>query len=125
MKISIRLVTCGRCGKPKGNPLTHVCVTRLDRRPRTVRTRLRPKLSVTTRCPKCRRSYTNPLTHVCTVKTDFRRRLAASRKKPAARKAAHRYESCRDRDCERLACVAYRDGYEEGYELGAAAAGRS
>jgi hypothetical protein len=41
---------------------------------------------------------------------------------------AHRYTSCRDRDCERLPCLAYREGYSDGHEDGWAegyAAGRA
>jgi len=30
----------------------------------------------------------------------------------------HRYQSCRDRDCERAACMAWREGRQEGYEDG-------
>lgn len=30
----------------------------------------------------------------------------------------HRYTSCRDRDCERLPCLAYREGYAEGWADG-------
>ena len=43
----------------------------------------------------------------------------------------HRYQSCRDGDCERIACVAWREaraegydeGYQDGYRAGAASAG--
>jgi hypothetical protein len=30
----------------------------------------------------------------------------------------HRYARCKDRDCERLPCVAYKDGYQDGYDDG-------
>jgi flagellar biosynthesis/type III secretory pathway protein FliH len=30
----------------------------------------------------------------------------------------HRYQACRDRDCERIACAAWREGREEGYTDG-------
>ena len=26
----------------------------------------------------------------------------------------HHYRTCRDADCERLPCVAYREGYDDG-----------
>jgi hypothetical protein len=43
--------------------------------------------------------------------------------------AQHRYQACRDRDCERTACTAWREAYEEGFAegfaAGAAAAGES
>jgi flagellar biosynthesis/type III secretory pathway protein FliH len=33
----------------------------------------------------------------------------------------HRYQTCRDEDCERFACRVYREGYQDGYEAGSAA----
>jgi hypothetical protein len=89
LTIKARLGTCGRCGKPLGNPLTHVCVTRLDKPRRKTKTRLRPKVSVSVKCPKCGKPFTNPLAHTCKVKTDWRRRQAAAARaaKPSPRKA--------------------------------------
>jgi hypothetical protein len=31
-KVKVSLVKCGRCGRSYNNPLTHVCVVRMDRR---------------------------------------------------------------------------------------------
>lgn len=125
-RMKAALFRCGRCGKPYSNPLAHVCVTRIGRRQR--RTTFRPR--VTRDCPKCKRPAPNPVTHVCKVRTDFRRKAAAAKKSRAAdrrRQAAsvakvgrarvggpgkpkHDYRSCKDQDCPRVACVAYRDG---------------
>ena len=33
----------------------------------------------------------------------------------------HRYESCRDRNCERPYCRIWREAFAEGYDAGAAA----
>jgi hypothetical protein len=33
----------------------------------------------------------------------------------------HRYQTCRDEDCERFACRVYREGYRDGYAAGQAA----
>jgi hypothetical protein len=33
----------------------------------------------------------------------------------------HRYQACRDEDCQRFACRVYREGYQDGYEEGQAA----
>ena len=54
-------------------------------------------------------------------------RVAAARKHKPARPArpAHDYRRCRDRDCERTACTAYRDGIAYGLELAAAAESRA
>jgi len=128
LMIRARLGTCGRCGGKLGNPLTHVCITRAGKPRRRTRTRIRPKVSVAVKCKTCGKPYANPLTHVCTVKTDFRRKLAtAPTVKPSQRKPRRvtvtgpggqqqhpAPSACRDGDCERKACVAYRDGYADG-----------
>jgi hypothetical protein len=130
VKFSFALVKCGRCGKSYSNPLTHVCVSRARRRGRT---RIAPKASVSVKCGTCGKPYANPLTHVCSVKGSFRRRAAASRRgqrkaarppkaprvkvygQPApAKAAAHPYAACRDDDCDRRPCVAYKDGFADG-----------
>lgn len=124
-RIRVSLIRCGRCGKRYSNPLTHVCITRIGRRPGKTRIGAR----VTRDCPKCGRPVTNLVTHVCKVRTDFRRKAAAARKSRAQdrrRQAAsiarmkraraggskpkHDYRSCNDQDCARVSCVAYRDG---------------
>jgi hypothetical protein len=33
----------------------------------------------------------------------------------------HRYQTCRDEDCQRYACRVYKEGYRNGYEDGYAA----
>ena len=33
----------------------------------------------------------------------------------------HRYQTCRDEDCQRFACRVYREGYQDGYDDGQAA----
>ncbi|HTW00237.1 MAG TPA: hypothetical protein VMF87_08035 [Streptosporangiaceae bacterium] len=44
------------------------------------------------------------------LKTPIRRR--------ATTRPAHDYARCRDKDCERLACQAWREGRAEGFEDG-------
>lgn len=130
MKVRLTLIRCGKCGKRYSSPLGHVCVTRLDRKPRRGRKRIQFRASV--KCGTCGRLVTNPLTHTCRKRSDYRRRLAAERKRRAAerRKAAaarrraarpvkpkHDYRACRDADCARVACQAFRDGVAAGMEL--------
>src|SRR6266516_4641915 len=77
-KISVGLARCGRCGKRYSNPLTHVCVVRMDRKTKPKRS-LKPKASVAlVTCGTCGKPYANPLTHVCQVRTDFKRRLGVA-----------------------------------------------
>ncbi len=131
-KLSVGLVRCGRCGKRHNNPLTHTCVVRMDRKTKPKRS-LKPKASVAlVTCGTCGKPYANPLTHVCAVKTDFKRRLAADQKRKAAEakrqaaarrkrppaKPAHSYRACRDAECGRQACEAWREAWQEGYEAG-------
>jgi hypothetical protein len=127
MKLKVRgaLFHCGRCGKSYSNPFGHECVSRMDRR--GGKTTLSPKVSTSLgKCPKCRKPLGNPLTHTCTVRTDFKARTAKARKDEAAAKRAaarkarpeHRYEACRDEDCKRIPCTAYKEGDREGYDRG-------
>jgi hypothetical protein len=112
---------CGRCRRRYSNPFSHVCAGR-GKGP----SKLAPKLSVSTKCPSCGKSYANALTHVCGIKSDFKKRSAADTK---AKKAAlvkakpqHRYSACRDGDCRRIGCEAFRVGYDDGFADGMSAA---
>lgn len=132
LKIKGALFHCGRCRKDYSNLFGHVCVTRLDRRAPAGKTRLTPGISASFgTCGTCHKPLgSNPLTHTCTVRTDFRKRRGEARKQEAAEKRAaarrparkgkpeHLYEACRDEDCQRTACRAYREGREEGYQEG-------
>jgi transcription elongation factor Elf1 len=120
VKLTVKgaLFRCGRCGKSYSNPFGHVCVTRLDRKERKGGTRLAPKVTASAgNCPGCGKPRGNALSHTCTVKTDFKKRRAIA-KKTAAASQAHLYEACRDKDCQRVACRAYKEGREEGYQEG-------
>jgi hypothetical protein len=125
VKLNVALVRCGRCGKKYNNPLTHTCVTRMDRRSPSGGTKVKPKLTV--KCGNCHRPLGNPLTHRCTTRTDFRKRKAAAEKtlRPAPRGDGHEYADCGDDDCQRFPCRVYKegraDGKVEGYQIGYAA----
>jgi hypothetical protein len=118
-------LTCGRCGHPR-ELIGHVCVVRSGRAARRPAT---PKVRLDFgKCETCNRPVGNPLTHVCAPRSDFkrRRRAAAKREKDqiraktrANRKAdKHEYQNCKDDDCKRSACVAYKTGWREGYQTG-------
>jgi len=113
--VSASLVKCGKCGKPFTNPLTHVCTVRKASGKRKVK----PSLSVTlATCSKCGKPYSNPLTHKCKVKTDFKARRKAATAKP--KRPPHNYRTCKDGDCRRQACEAYKEGYDDGEADGSA-----
>ena len=122
-------ITCGRCGKPREG-IRHVCVSNSNRK-----ATVKPQITLG-KCGKCGKRLGNPLTHVCAPKSDFKARKSRAAKRETARdreKARkkrqaeqHPYESCRDDECKRPMCVAYRTGwheghfkgFEEGYEAG-------
>jgi hypothetical protein len=119
LKLRGALFRCGRCRKSYSNPFGHTCVAPVGRRPG--KTKLMPSASAT--CPKCRKPYGNPFTHTCTVRTDFKRRTTKAKKDAAAAKRKARPQhprpsACRDGDCKRAACQAYREGREDGFAEG-------
>lgn len=124
LKLQGALFHCGRCRKSYSNPFGHVCITRLDRKARDGRTTLAPKVTASLgTCGGCGRPLGNPLTHSCTVKTDYRKRRRAAAKAGKVGKPQHPEPgACRDGDCQRTGCRAYREGreygYQEGYDLG-------
>jgi hypothetical protein len=68
-------------------------------------------------CPECQKDM--PFGHTCVIKTDFKRRKRQA-ERPARRRSQakgtsaarphHDYRTCADQDCQRTACVAYREG---------------
>lgn len=128
-------VYCGKCGKSRG--LLHTCIVR---RPNG-RTKVKAPKATLAKCGSCGQSYANPLTHACPSRPgDFERRKAAAEKRQRRekreqlarqrkaerarrraqggpqRRTGHRYDTCRDADCQRLPCRAYREGIDRGME---------
>jgi hypothetical protein len=136
-------IYCGKCGKRRG--LAHVCMVRRAGGRTQVKA---PRITLAT-CPRCGREYANPFTHTCVRGTgDLKRRKAAAERAERKRKAEqlrqarraerarrqatggpspsaqHRYQTCRDEDCQRRPCVAYRQGFEDGREVARVGEGR-
>jgi hypothetical protein len=130
-------VYCGKCGKRRG--LVHTCVVRRA----GGRTKVKAPKVTLARCPRCGKDYASPLTHVCPSKPgDFKRRKAAAeraarkrkaeqlreqRRAEAARRRAqggpakrtdHHHSTCRDADCRRALCRAYKEGVDHGFDAG-------
>lgn len=121
MRISGSLVTCGRCGKPRG--VRHTCVTQATSKWRVTRTRLKPRVSLT--CSKCGKPLGSPLTHTCRVRTDWRgraaqaeraRRKAASAKRRAAERARRKAWQDKRRALERERRKAWKDKQRAAYQ---------
>lgn len=117
-KLTLSAGDCTGCGKPLGNPFTHVCSNAGDFRKR------RNKAAAA-----AKRAKVNA--RVAGVRATERRRAnervakarAKAKGKSPARKPAerHDYHACRDKDCQRVACQAWKEGLAEGYEEGAEA----
>ena len=115
------VITCGRCGQPREG-LRHVCVSNSKRR-----ATLKPAVDLGT-CGTCKKPLGNPLTHVCAPRSDFRARKARAakrerdREREKARKKRqgekHDYQACRDPDCPRPLCKAFKGGWKLGYDTG-------
>jgi hypothetical protein len=116
---------CQRCRQPRTG-LFHTCRTNSNRSAKVKFTASWPKCST---CGKDAR----PLHKCGSAKGDFGKRKRAAQKsskttrptssrRSTTGKPQHLYQSCRDRDCQRPACVAYREGlrlgYSEGYQAG-------
>jgi hypothetical protein len=114
-------ITWGRCGKPRTG-IRHDCISNSNRR-----ATLKPSVNFG-KCGTCKKTIVNPLTHVCVVKGGFKRarskaaRQAKERERARARKkrqaGQHPFESCRDDQCKRPQCVAYRTGWHQGEAAG-------
>jgi hypothetical protein len=120
--------TCSTCGKP-GRPLTHVCSNRGDfakrkRAAERARKADKRKAETAARQAKVRARVAEVKTRE-KAKADKRvAQVRARNKKPARPRAPreqHEYQICRDQDCRRLACQAYREGHANGYADGASA----
>jgi len=124
------LFTCGACGKGFSNPLGHVCTNKNDFRKR----RRAAARSAAAEKRKARRDATrrraaerrqrqrertaarlSAVRRAERAKADARVAKARARRKPRRPgRPVHDYRSCRDEDCGRLTCRAFREGLEAG-----------
>ena len=114
------LFRCGSCGKQYSNPFGHVCTggglkkqrAAYERRQAATARREREKAA-----RQVRRQREEGARKKRRQREDEQRRERRAREKAKARKPrrpgrpAHDYANCRDHDCERTACEAWRDGY--------------
>lgn len=126
------LFQCGRCRKAYSNPLGHECAGGGDFAKRRRREKAGERRARETAARQARRQKEADARRARRKREDDARRArrakeneaAAERKrKPSARprRPAHPYESCRDADCQRVACEAWREGHGQGYAEGEAA----
>ncbi len=103
-------LTCTACRRPRG--LRHDCHPKSDfkarRRKQAAGARRRKRKAVRDRQAARRRQA------AADRRARERARKAAARKRPPRpRQPQHDYATCRDRDCSRHPCLAYRQGIED------------
>jgi hypothetical protein len=122
---------CGSCGKRYQNPLTHVCASpkadfrkrqtahakrqaAADRKARRAAVRKRE-----TEARRARRKREEDARRARRGKERAAVRARTAKAAPASRprRPAHPYRTCRDGDCQRPACLAYREGIETGASM--------
>jgi hypothetical protein len=132
MKLKARgaLFHCGRCGKSYSNPFGHVCTSSGDFKRRGAAHKKSTAAAAVREKKSAARAKETAARQARRQREDEGRRarrakeLAAARarkEKTAASRPArpeHRYEACREEDCERIPCAAYREGREDGYRDG-------
>lgn len=118
------LFRCGSCGKDYSNPLGHACSGGGDFAKRRRRQKGSERRAAETSSRKARRQKEIDARKARREREDDARRdrrskenaAATARKKKAAssrgapRSQAHDWARCRDADCERAVCEAYREG---------------
>ena len=129
-RASASLAKCGTCGKPYSNPLGHVCTVKTDFRKRKAsagrraaagekRAKRAAARAKEVAARRARRERENEARRARRAREDEgRRRRRAKEQAPGGRAARdkHDYRNCRDHDCERQACEAYREGVADGAE---------
>ena len=128
------LFRCGKCGKGYGNPLGHSCggggdfarrrraqdraADTAKRRAETAERRAREREKITA---VRQRERAKARERVAAARKAEREK--AKRKRPAGRSRPerHDYRNCRDAECQRVACEAYREGHGDGWMEGYAA----
>jgi hypothetical protein len=120
--------TCGSCGKGYSNPLGHSCSGGGDmakRRRAAERSAATAKRQADRKAQRARERERIAAVRQA-ERAKARERVAAARKSERAKAKAkrpgssrprpqkHDYRRCRDADCERVACEAWREGFDEG-----------
>ena len=132
VKPTLSLGDCPKCGKPRGNPLTHTCTPKSDFKARqrdrdrqAAAEKRKAKAAAKRRAEAERRKAATARRR---AKEAARRKAARDRRKAAAeakRKAParparppHDYRTCTDNSCRRYACLAWKEAWQEGRSSG-------
>jgi hypothetical protein len=129
---AVSLGNCPKCGRPRGNPLTHTCTVRTDFKARqraaerqAAADKRKAKAAAKRRAEAERRKAATARRR---AREAARRKAARDRRKAAAdakRKAParpakppHDYRTCTDDTCRRYACLAWKEAWQEGRTTG-------
>ena len=96
-------VKCGTCGKRYANPLAHTCAPKSDFKKRKRAAERQQKREAA----RARKQAAAERRKAAAAE---RRKNAAGKRPAPARRPAHDYRLCRDDECARHACRAYKDG---------------
>jgi hypothetical protein len=117
------LFECGACGRRYSNPLGHACKggggfrrkAAAEKRAQAAEKR-RDEMAARRQRERDRVASVRKTER---ARADARVARAKARRRPPVRRTrpAHPYQSCREGDCLRVACVAFRDGIEVGFEM--------
>jgi hypothetical protein len=122
------LFHCGTCGRQYSNPLGHRCEQGGDFARRGKAEKRAQETAARREKAAARRAAETGARRERRLREDEGRRARRAKENAAAktrkRKAAarrrgrpeHDYRNCRDADCQRVACEAYREGFENGWE---------
>jgi hypothetical protein len=120
------LFQCGSCGKSYSNPLGHTCGNAGDfgKRRRAKQRAERAEARKAKRAEQRKKERERADQRVSATRRRERAKAAErvakakAARKPARRpgRPSHDYRNCRDHDCERPACEAYREGVADGMD---------
>ena len=133
------LFTCGTCGKGYSSPLGHACAgggdfaTKARAKKRADAAAAAREKRKTDRAAARKKEQERVAEVRRHERARARERVAAARRAERARAPRgrpgqarprpqrHDYQNCRDADCQRTACEAYREGFADGTSAGFAA----
>jgi len=109
-------VTCATCKKRYTNPLTHTCTVKTDFKRRKAKAARSAKAARAAEKRRERRKAATARRREAKRKRTAAakaRKAAAKTRSPRPRPPAHDYQTCRDPECEKYGCLAYRQGVED------------
>jgi hypothetical protein len=129
VKPTLSLGDCPKCGRPRGNPLTHTCTVKTDFKARqraadrqAAADKRKAKAAAKRRAEAERRKAATARRRAKEAArrkaTRDRRKAAADAKRKTPARPPHDYRTCTDPHCRRYACLAWKEAWQEGRTSG-------